>query len=89
MGKYPHIGRIPWFFIKALLREKDVTDLVEKQGWTGWESYLVARMTRSVVENLPEPVIIVERMGKMGRSKIILNPKENRRHYGDLLEKYS
>ena len=78
--------------MKAPLREKDVTDLVEKQGWTGRESSLVARMTRSVVENLPEPVIIVERMGrwgKMGRSKIILNPKENRRRYGDLLEKYS
>ena len=68
--------------MKALLRETDVTDLVEKEGWTGLEKSLTARMKSSVVKNLPEPVVIV------GQSEIFLNPKENRRNYGDLLEKY-
>ena len=77
--------------MKAPHRETDVTDLVKKERWTGRETSLVARMTSSVVKNLPEPVIILEQMGKggkMGREKIILNPKEKRRHYGDLLKKY-
>ena len=75
--------------MKAPLRETDVTDLVKKQGWNGREKSLVARLTSNAVKNLPEPVVIVEQMGKMGRARIILNPKENRRSYGDLLEKYS
>ena len=64
--------------MKAPLRETDVTDLVKKEGWTGRETSLA--------------VIIVAQMGKggkMGREEIILNPKEKRRHYGDLLKKYS
>ena len=82
----PHIDEKNYY-----LRETDVTDLVEKQGWS-LEKPLVARMTSSVVENLPEPVVIVKQMGKggkVGQGKIILNPKENRRHYGNLINKYS
>ena len=64
--------------------------MVKKQGWS-LEKPLVARMTNSVVENLPEPVVIVrqiDKSGKHGQGKITLNPKENRRHYGNLLDKF-
>ena len=87
-GSKPRIDETNYF-----LRETDVTDLVKKQGWT-LEKSLVARMKSSVVESLPEPVVIVKQVGKggkikMGQGKIILNPKENSRHYGNLINKYS
>ena len=53
--------------MKAQLRETDVTDLVKKEGFSGREASLVARMTSSAVKNLPEPVIIVAQMGKGGK----------------------
>ena len=73
------------------LRESDVTALIKKQGWTLGKP-LVARMEESVVDNLPEPVVIVKQMGnggKLGKGKVILNPKEKRHNYGNLLDKYS
>merc|ERR1711974_192603 len=73
------------------LRESDVTALIKKQGWT-LDKPLAAQMEESVVKNLPEPVLIVKKMGsggKLGKGKVILNPKEKRRHYGNLLDKYS
>ena len=72
--------------------EKDVTDLIKKQGWS--LKSLVARMTNSTVpvKNLPKPVIIVKQKGKdgkMSKNRVILNPKVKRSYYGDLLDKYS
>ena len=75
------------------IMEVDITDLVKKQGWTGQEESLVARMKTSVVENLdlPEPVIIVEPKVKGGyvKGRVILNPEEEQSHYGNLLDEYS
>ena len=65
----------------------------------------VAKMTSSLVENLPEPVVIVKeldkdgktgkdgKMGKDGKGKVTLNPKAKLDDYGEgessLLKKYS
>ena len=48
---------------KYFLRDTDVTAVVDKQGWS-LKKPLVARMTRSVVGNLPDPVIIVHQLGE-------------------------
>ena len=59
----------------------------------------VAKMTSSLVENLPEPVVIVKELdkdgktGKDGKGKVTLNPKAKLDDYGEgessLLKKYS
>ena len=73
------------------LRETDVTDVIAKQGWT-LRKPLVAKMTNTVVENSPEPVVILKLIDKSGKyekhGKITLNPKEKRQHYGNLIDKY-
>ena len=76
-----------------LLRDKEVTDLLIKQGWT-LNKPLVARMTKSVEPYLPDPVVIYHQLGKDGdmdqeKTSIALSPKENRRRYGDLIKGYS
>ena len=86
-GSKPPINQKNYF-----LMEKDVTDLIKKQGWS--LKSLVARMTNSTVpvKNLPKPVIIVKQKGKdgkMNKNRVILNPKVKRSYYGDLLDKYS
>ena len=80
-----------------------VTDLMIEQGWS-FKKPLVAKMTGSDMSgggstakekywylNLPEPVVILE--WKVGRDvlkrQVILSPKEKRRNYGNLLDKYS
>ena len=73
------------------LTEVDVTAVMEKQGWT-LKKDLTAKMTSTVMEGLPEPVVILKELGKGGKivqSKVVLSPKEKRSHYGDLLEEYS
>ena len=73
------------------IAETDVTDVIDKQGWT-LKKPLVAKMTYSMVGNLPQPVVIVQELGKgakMVRGKVILSPKEKRCHYGNLLDRYS
>ena len=73
------------------LMETDVTDIVDKQGWTLKKPF-VAKMTRTMVGNLPRPVVILMEMGKGGKminGKVTLSPGEKRRHYGNLLQKYS
>ena len=73
------------------LRDTDVTAVVDKQGWTLTKPF-EARMTSSVVGNLPDPVVIVKKLDDKGNAKMeeaSLNPKENPRHYGNLLKKYS
>ena len=73
------------------LVETQVTHVVDEQGWT-LKKPLVAKMTSTMVGNLPQPVVILKEMGKDGivvNGKVILSPKEKRRHYGNLLQKYS
>ena len=73
------------------LMETEVTHIVDEQGWT-LKKPLVAKTTSSIVGNLPQPVVILKEMGKDGivvNGKVILSPKEKRRHYGNLLQKYS
>ena len=71
------------------LRDTDVTAVVYEQGWT-LEKTLEARMTASVLDNLPEPVVIVKELGREGnmdmeKGTIILSPQENSGSYGNLL----
>ena len=73
------------------IAETDVTAVMDEQGWT-LKKRLVAKMTSSVVGHLPQPVVIEKKLGKGGkmvRGKVILSPNEKRRHYGNLLDKYS
>ena len=63
------------------IAETEVTAVMDKQGWTV-EKDLEAKMTYSMVGNLPQPVVIVP-----GR-RVILSPKEKRSHYGNLLDGY-
>ena len=75
---------------KFYLAETEVTAVISKQDWT-LAKPLVAKMTKSMVGNLPQPVVIVQELGKGGMKvggKVILSPKENRRRYGNLLDKY-
>ena len=74
---------------KYFLRDTDVTAVVDKQGWT-LEKPLVARMTKSVVRNLPEPVVVVHQLGEEGdldtkKTILALSPKESPRRYGNLI----
>ena len=83
----PQIGKENY-----LLRDLEVTDLLIKQGWP-LKKPLVARMTKSVEANLPDPVVIYHQLGKNGdidqeKISITLSPKENRRRYGNLLNGY-
>ena len=73
------------------LRDTDVTAVVDKQGWTLTKPF-EARMTSSVVGNLPDPVVIVKKLGEEGKPEMeeaSLSPKENPRRYGNLIKKYS
>ena len=73
------------------LIETDVTKIVDKQRWT-LKKPLVAKMTSTMVGNLPQPVVIRKTMGKGGKminGTVTFNPKEERRNYGNLLQKYS
>ena len=73
------------------LAQSDVTAVIAGQDWT-LEKLLVAKMTKSMVGNLPQPVVIVQELGKGGMKaggKVILNPEEKRTRYGNLLEEYS
>ena len=67
------------------LTEFDVTDLVDEQGWNIF-SPLEAVLTSSLVEGLPQPVII----RKFGQAKEVKLPKgQTLEDYGDLLDEYS
>ena len=67
--------------------------MVDAQGWTLKKPF-TARMTESVVDNLPEPVVIIHQLGKGGnldteKTSLTLSPKENVRRYGNLISGYS
>ena len=73
------------------LMKTQVTHIVDEQGWT-LKKPLVAKMTSTMVRNLPKPVVILKEIGKGGivvNWKVTLSPGEERRHYGNLLQKYS
>ena len=74
-----------------ILMEKDVSKVIEEQGWT-LKKQLVAKMTKSMVGSLPRPVVILRELGNgglMDKGKVTLSPKEKRKHYGNLLDEYS
>ena len=77
---------------KYFLRDTDVTDVVDKQGWTLKKPF-VARMTKSVVGNLPDPVVILHQLGEEGdldteKTSVTLSPREEVGHYGNLIKGY-
>ena len=74
------------------LRDTDVTAVVTKQRWTLKKPF-VARMTKSVVRNLPDPVVIHHQLGRKGnmdeeKISITINPEEKPRRYGNLIHGY-
>ena len=68
------------------LREVDVTDLVEKQGWDV-EDNLQAVLTSSLVAGLPTPVIVRKFQGLPGEVQVPSG--QTLEDYGDLLDSYS
>ena len=68
------------------LREVDVTDLVEKQGWDV-EDNLQAVLTSSLVAGLPTPVIVRKFQGHPGEVQVPSG--QTLEDYGDLLDSYS
>ena len=67
--------------------------MVNKQGWS-LKKPLEARMTKSVVSNLPHPVVIIHQLyGKDGNpdteKKILILSQKERKKYGNLIEGYS
>ena len=67
------------------LDEVDVTKVVIEQGWKA-DDDLQAVLTNTLVEGLPQPVVIHKFSGP-GKVKL---PRENTRDdYGDLLDDYS
>jgi len=78
---------------KYFLRDTDVTAVVDKQGWTLKKPF-VARMTKSVVDSLPAPVVMLHKLGEEGdmdkkKTSLYLSPKEKPRRYGNLINGYS
>jgi len=68
------------------LTEYDVTDLVDEQGWD-LEDDLQAVLTSSLVEGLPQPLVIRRFRGQPGEVKM---PRDQTlADYGDLLDNYS
>jgi len=83
---------------KKYLTEQDVTNVMVEQGWTQrtLEKLPVAKMTSSVVDNMPEPVVIMKelaREGKMAKGKVTISPKAKKEDYGEgednVIKKYS
>ena len=65
--------------------------LMVREGWT-LKKDLTTKMTSTVMDKLPEPVVILKEVGEGGKvvqGTFILSPKEKRGLYGDLLDKYS
>ena len=76
---------------KFYLAQTEVTEVMIKQDWT-LEKPLVAKMTKSMVGNLPQPVVVLQELSKGGMKaggRVILSPEEKRQRYGNLLDKYS
>ena len=71
--------------------EVGVTDVMVKEGWS-FKKPLEAKMIDKVMKNLPEPVVIIKKLGK-GRkvisSEVKFSPKEKPERYGNLVNEYS
>ena len=68
-----------------------MTDVLGKESWS-FKKSLVAKMTSSVVSNLPEPVVIIKKLGEGGkviRGDVVFSPHGKPERYGNLLHKYS
>ena len=83
------------------IAKTDVTAVMEEQGWS-LKKRLVAKMTSSMVGNLPEPVVIFKDLGEGGkviRRNATLSPNlrgglfrsggKQHHPYGNLLDNYS
>ena len=69
----------------------DVTDVVDKQGWSLKKPFKT-KMTKSVVPNLPPPVVIIHQLGKEGEDtekKILILSEKEKKKYGNLISGYS
>ena len=71
--------------------EVRVTDVMVKEGWS-FKKTLEAKMINKVMKNLPEPVVIIKKLGKSRKlisSEVKFSPKEKPERYGNLLDEYS
>ena len=76
---------------KFFIVENDVTDVMVKKGWS-FKKPLEAKMIDKVMSYLPEPVVIIKKLGKGGKvisSEVKFSPKEKPKRYGNLLDEYS
>ena len=68
-----------------------MTDVIVKEGLS-FKNPLESKMIDKVMKNLPEPVVIIKKLGK-GRkvisSEVKFSPKEKPERYGNLLDEYS
>ena len=73
------------------ISETDVSEMMEREGWSFMKP-LEAKMTSSMVTNLPEPLVIIKKIGKSAegtKGEVIFPPKDKRQRYGNLLDQYS
>ena len=72
--------------------ESEVTDLLIDQGWfPSLEEPLVARFSEGVLENVPQPCVIIKTLNNNGafvHTKVTLHPDETPSNYGDLINTY-
>ena len=73
----------------------DVTDVVDKQGWSLKKPF-ETKMKKSVADdlnlNLPPPLVIIHQLGKDGEDtekKILILSEKEKEKYGNLIEGYS
>ena len=70
--------------------EIDVTQVVDKQGWSLKKPF-EAKMTKTTVSNIPEPLVVVKYLddkGETEKKEVMTSPKEPKK-YGNLLDQYS
>ena len=72
--------------------ESEVTDLLIDQGWfPSLEESLVAWFLGGVLENVPQPCVIIKTLNNNGafvHTKVTLHPDETPSNYGDLINTY-
>ena len=73
---------------KFYTKEVEVTDVIGHQRWSFLKP-LTAKMTDSLYNNLPTPLVILYEYKKGKRKlkrRVILSPKENQQCYGNLID---
>ena len=72
--------------------ESEVTNLLIDQDWfPSLEEPLVARFSEGVLENVPQPCVIIKTLNNNGafvHTKVTLHPDETPSNYGDLINTY-